>query len=138
MKFDVLILFMAKSRIKILIVEDESSLLDLYSMKLEQAGYQVIKAPNGAEGFSLASTEIPNLILLDLLMPKVDGYEALKKLKNNAKTKKIPVIIFSNLSQKEEIEKGLKLGANDFIIKTSVTPTQLEQKVQKFLNKYKS
>ena len=93
----------------------------------------MVKASDGAAGLSLAQIEKPNLILLDILMPKVDGYEMLKKIKNNAKTKKLPVIIFSNLSQKDEIEKGLKLGANDYIIKTSVTPTELAQRVKDYL-----
>ncbi len=126
---------MVKKKIKILVVEDESFLLELYEMKLEQAGYEVIKASNGEEGISLAQLELPRLILLDILMPKVDGYEMLKELKSSNKTKNIPVIIFSNLSQKEEIEKGLKLGAKDFIIKTSITPTELEAKVKEYLNK---
>jgi len=124
---------MPKAKVKILVVEDESFLLDLYEMKLKQAGYEVIKASNGEEGISLAQLELPRLILLDILMPKVDGYEMLKKLKNDGRAKNIPVIIFSNLSQKEEIEKGLKLGAKDFIIKTSITPTELEAKVKEYL-----
>ena len=74
------------------------------------------------------------LILLDILMPDVDGYEMLAGLKKNEKTKNIPAIIFSNLSQKEEIEKGLKLGAKDFIIKTSLTPAELEHKVKEYLS----
>ena len=120
---------------KILVVEDESFLLDLYQIKLEQAGFEVMKAGNGNEGVSLARLEQPGLILLDILMPEIDGYEMLAKIKSDPKTKKIPVIIFSNLSQKEEIEKGLKLGASDYIIKTSITPSQLEQKVKEFLKK---
>ncbi len=126
---------MAKRKIKILIVEDEHFLLDLYEIKLVAAGYDVLKASNGAAGLSLAELEKPKLILLDILMPEVDGYEMLKRLKAQNSTKNITVIIFSNLSQKEEIEKGLKLGAKDFIIKTSVTPSQLEEKVKKFLEK---
>ncbi|MFA6255285.1 MAG: response regulator [Patescibacteria group bacterium] len=128
---------MAKSKIKILVVEDESFLLELYEMKLRQVGYEVLKASNGEEGISLARLELPRLILLDILMPKVDGYEMLKELKSDNKTKNIPVIIFSNLSQKEEIEKGLKLGAKDFIIKTSITPTELEVKVKEYLKNIK-
>jgi len=125
---------MAKQKTKILIVEDEESLLFLYSIKLEQSGYEVIKASNGQEGFSLAKKELPNLILLDILMPEVDGYEMLASLKKDKATKNIPAIIFSNLSQKDEIEKGLKLGAKDFIIKTSITPRELEDKVKEYLN----
>ena len=127
---------MAKRKVKILVVEDEEFILDLYVTKLEQSGYDVIKASNGEEGLSLAQLEKPILILMDILMPKVDGYAMLKKLKETAATKNIPAIIFSNLSQKSEIEKGLELGAKDFIIKTSITPAQLEEKVQEFLKKY--
>ncbi|MFA6410480.1 MAG: response regulator [Candidatus Buchananbacteria bacterium] len=128
---------MAKKKIKILIVEDETFLLDLYHTKLEQCGYDVIKAGNGEEGESLAKLETPDLILLDILMPHVDGYEMLRQLKSDPKTKGISVIIFSNLSQKEEIEKGLKLGASDFIIKTSLTPTELANKVKEHFNNHK-
>ncbi len=124
---------MVNKRIKILVVEDEDFLLSLYETKLEQSGYEVVKASNGAEGISLAQLELPNLILLDILMPQVDGYEMLKRIKADGKTKKIPVIIFSNLSQKQEIEKGLQLGAKDYIIKTSVTPTELVGRVKKYL-----
>ena len=96
---------MPKKKIKILVVEDEEFLLQLYEMKLEESGYDVLMASNGAEGFSLAQLEKPDLILLDLLMPDVDGYGMLKQLKSMKETKNIPVIIFSNLSQKEEIER---------------------------------
>jgi DNA-binding response OmpR family regulator len=124
---------MIKPRTKILVVEDEASLLDLYQVKLLQEGYEVFVAKNGEEGFDLAKEYIPDLVLLDILMPDVDGYAMLKKVKDDPKTKKVPVIIFSNLSQKEEIEKGLRLGARDFIIKTSVTPGELAVKVKEYL-----
>lgn len=126
---------MVKNTFKILIVEDEVALIDLYQTRLTQDGFEVIKATDGAAGISLAQLEKPNLILLDILMPKVDGYEMLKNLKELDTTKNIPVIIFSNLSQNEEIEKGLKLGAKDFIIKSSVTPTEISQRVKDYLNK---
>jgi len=128
---------MAKKSAKILIVEDEPFLLELYQTKLVQEGYNALVASNGDVGFAQALNNLPDLILLDLLMPKVDGYEMLKKLKADSKTKAIPVIIFSNLTQKEEIEKGLRLGANDFIIKTSITPTQLASRVKGFLQNKK-
>jgi len=124
---------MAKPKTKILIVEDEQFLLDLYEKKLEEAGFEVVKAENGVEGLSLTQLELPDLILLDILMPQTDGYEMLKKVKDGPKTKKIPVVIFSNLSQREEIEKGLKLGAKDFIIKTSVTPSEMVSRVKEYL-----
>jgi len=123
---------MSKSKIKILVVEDDPALLELYRLKLTEEGYETFTADNGQVGFETALINEPGLILLDILMPEVDGYEALKELKSNEKTKKIPVIIFSNLSQREEIEKGLKLGATDFVIKTSLTPSQLAQKVKEY------
>lgn len=126
---------MPKSKVKILIVEDEEFLLDLYDKKLEEVGFEVVKAKNGIEGLSLAQLELPDLILLDILMPQIDGYEMLEKIKAGSKTKNIPVIIFSNLSQREEIEKGLELGAKDFIIKTNVTPTEMVTKVKEYLKK---
>jgi len=117
---------------KILVVEDDPSLLDLYRLKLREEGYTVVTATNGREGVEAALVSKPELILLDILMPEVDGYAALKKLKSDERTKKIPVIIFSNLSQSWEIEKGLKLGADDFVIKTSLTPAQLAEKVKEY------
>ena len=128
---------MIKVKTKILVVEDEPFLLDLYQTKLLQEGYEIFVARNGAEGIEMAKSHLPDLILLDILMPKVDGYGLLKAIKSDKNTKNIPVIIFSNLSQKEEIEKGLKLGASDYIIKTSVTPTQLAAHVAIFLKKQK-
>ena len=120
---------------KILVVEDEEFLRDMYQVKLQEEGYDVFGAHNGKMGISLAELEQPNLILLDIIMPDVDGYEMLERLKKNSRTKSIPVIIFSNLSQKEEIEKGFKLGAADFVIKTSVTPGEIADKVKQQLNK---
>ncbi|MBN1779015.1 MAG: response regulator [Candidatus Buchananbacteria bacterium] len=123
-----------KRKIKVLVVEDDPSISDLYHERLVEDGYQVFAAHNGHDGFVLAQSKKPDLILLDIIMPDVDGYEMLQELKTSQSTKNTPVIIFSNLSQREEIEKGLKLGASDFIIKTSVTPTQMAKKVEEFLN----
>src|SRR3989338_7447968 len=121
-----------KLKSKILIVEDDPFLRELYQLKLSEEGFEVFIAQNGEEGFAVASREVPELILLDILMPKVDGYEMLKKVKRDGRTNKIPVIIFSNLSQREEIEKGLRLGADDFIVKTSLTPLQLAARVRQY------
>ena len=126
---------MPKEKIKILLVEDESFLSEMYKTKLIQQGYDVFTAFNGVDGFKAAEEHLPDLILLDILMPQVDGYTMLKNVKANKQTKNISVIIFSNLSQKHEIEKGLTLGASDFIIKTSVTPTELASKVKEYLSK---
>lgn len=118
---------------KILIVEDEPNLLELYRLALERAGFEVFTAVNGEVGLMLAKGNPPDLVLLDILMPKVDGYEMLRRMKADPTTKKVPIIIFSNLSQREEIEKGLKLGAKDFILKTSITPTAMVEKVKQWV-----
>lgn len=125
---------MARAK-KVLIVEDEPSLLELYRLALARAGFAVETAADGFNGLQRATVGRPDLVLLDILMPQVDGYQMLRRLKGDAATKDIPVVIFSNLSQKEEIEKGLKLGAKDFIIKTSVTPQELVAKVQQWVAK---
>lgn len=127
-----------KKQYKILIVEDEEGLTEMYKTKLHAEGFDIYVASDGAAGYMMAKSSMPDLILLDILMPKVDGFSMLRKLKKDKDVEKIPVIIFSNLSQKEEIEKGFKLGAKDYIIKTSVTPTELVYRVKKFLKKYKS
>lgn len=119
----------------VLIVEDEPHLLELYQLALEQAGFVVFTASDGEAGLRQVQAEPPALVLLDLLMPKVDGYQMLRRLKQAHAIKDIPVVIFSNLSQKEEIEKGLKLGARDYIIKTSVTPKALVEKVRGWIAK---
>jgi len=122
---------------KILIVEDEEELLEMYRAKLEVDGFEVYVASDGDAGFMVAKSSLPDLVLLDILMPKVDGYSMLKKMKKDEVVKNIPVVIFSNLSQKEEIEKGFRLGAKDYIIKTSITPSELVERVKEFLEKYK-
>jgi DNA-binding response OmpR family regulator len=122
---------------KILIVEDEAELLEMYKTKLEADGFEVYVASDGEAGFMIAKNSLPDLILLDILMPKVDGYTMLKKLKKDESTKDLSSVIFSNLSQKEEIEKGFKLGAKDYIIKTSITPGELVERVKEFLLKFK-
>ena len=123
---------MKRLKSKILIVEDDPLLRELYQLKLAEEGFAVFTAQNGEEGFAIAAREVPELILLDIMMPKVDVYEMLKKVKHDSRTNKIPVIIFSNLSQREEIEKGLRLGADDFIVKTSLTPLQLAARVRQY------
>ena len=124
-------------KIKALLVEDDQLILEMYKTKLETEGFDVYIASDGDAGYMIAKSSLPDLILLDILMPKVDGYTMLKKLKQDESTQNVPAVIFSNLSQKEEIEKGFKLGARDYIIKTSITPGELVERVKGFLEKYK-
>ena len=116
-----------------MIVEDDSFVLGIYQTKVSQEGDQVIKARDGAEALEKLEKEKPDLILLDIIMPRMDGLEVLKKLKSRSDFKNIPVILLTNLSQKEEINFGLGLGANDYLIKSHFTPTEVLEKIKIYL-----
>ncbi len=118
---------------KILIIEDEQYLADMYKMKFEREGYEVELAYDGESGIELAKKVKPDLILLDLVLPKMDGYTVLRALRADKKTKSLKIYVFSNLGQEEEIEEGLKNGADGYLIKANVTPTQLVELVEKIL-----
>lgn len=115
---------------KILIVEDDKFLRELIGEKLFKEGYETVFAVDGEEGLTKAKSDKPNLILLDLILPKIDGFEVLNKLKEDPATEIIPVIILSNLGQREDIEKGLTLGAKDYMIKAHFTPAEIVEKVK--------
>jgi DNA-binding response OmpR family regulator len=119
----------------IMLVEDDSFVLDIYKTKLTQEGFNVVMASNGVEAIKKLEelTELPDLILLDIVMPYLDGLEVLKKIKEDEKVKNVPVILLTNLSQKEEIDEGLKLGAVDYLIKSHFTPSEVLEKIKKTL-----
>ncbi len=120
------------NKAKILIIEDEQSLVDLLLTKLKKEGYEVSFAYDGEEGYKMINKWHPDLILLDIVMPKMDGYEVLEKL--NEDKNKTPVIIISNSGQPVEIEKTRKLGAVDHLIKTEFNPVDVLQKVRNYLD----
>ena len=115
---------------KILLIEDDKFLRDLISQKLKSEGYEVVEAAEGREGLEKIKKEKPNLVLLDLVLPGIDGFEVLKKIKEDPSTSSLPVIILSNLGQKDSVEKGLKMGAVDYLIKAHFTPTEIIEKVK--------
>jgi DNA-binding response OmpR family regulator len=118
---------------KILIIEDDKFLRQLISRKLEREGYQVVEAVDGEEGYKKIKPEMPDLVLLDLILPGIDGFEFLSKVKEDDTVNKIPIIILSNLGQKEDIDRGLKLGAVDYLIKAHFTPSEIIEKVRTVL-----
>ena len=118
---------------KVLIVEDDKFLSSAYRLKFTKAGYEVMLAMDGSEGINILSTFTPDIILLDLVMPVKDGFTMLSEIKANEAYKNIPVIITSNLSQKEDIDKAKGMGALDFIIKSDISLDDLVTKVQKIL-----
>lgn len=120
---------------KILVVEDDTFLSNAYRVKLTKAGFEVRNAFDGDEAFKLLQTFTPDLILLDIVMPKKDGFVILQEIKSNQKWKHIPIILASNLGQKEDREKGMQLGASEFFIKTEFTLNDLIQKIDSILKK---
>jgi DNA-binding response OmpR family regulator len=115
---------------KILFIEDEFGLQKSVSEFLNKKGYKVIHALDGELGLNLAITESPDLILLDLILPKMDGFEVLKHLKENKKTKDIPVIVLTNLESPEHVEKSLSLGATTYLVKSDYQLEDIYQKIK--------
>ena len=120
---------------RILIVEDDSFVMDIYQTKLGQAGYEIVGAENGLEALKKMEQGTFDLVLLDIIMPYMDGLEVLKKIKAQEKNKNLPIILLTNLSQKEEIDKGMGLGANDYLIKSHFTPSEVLEKIKTYLEK---
>lgn len=118
---------------KILIVEDDKFLRELIAKKLQSENYESIEAKNGEEGIKKIAEEKPNLVLLDLILPGIDGFEVLKQAKADPQTAEIPVIVLSNLGQRDDVEKGLGLGAADFLIKAHFTPKEIIEKIKNIL-----
>ena len=124
---------MEKEKQKILIVEDETTLQKSLSEALIGAGYKVVSAFDGARGLELAKSENPNLILLDLIMPKLDGFGALKALKENEETNSIPVIILTNLEEINDVQKAIELGATTYLVKSDYALDEVVKKVEDIL-----
>lgn len=118
---------------KILFIEDEPDLQKIISSALEKKDYKVLRALDGEIGWNLCKTEKPDLILLDLILPKKDGFELLADLKKNPETKDIPVIVLTNLEGVSHIEKALELGATTFLIKTNYKLEEVIEKIEEAL-----
>lgn len=119
----------------ILLVEDDEFLAELYATKLNLEGFEIGLAGDGEKGLKIIREKNPDLVLLDIVLPKLDGFEILKKMKASKKTKNIPVILLTNLSQKDEVKKGLDLGADDYLIKAHFMPSEVIKKIKQVLAK---
>lgn len=117
----------------ILFVEDESALQKTIGEVLKQEGYELISALNGTIGLRMAKEKKPDLILLDLVLPKMNGFDVLKKLKENIDTKNIPVIVLTNLEAMNDIDRAIKLGATTYLVKAQYTLEEIIEKVKKVL-----
>ncbi len=123
---------------KILIVEDEAILQKALQEILLQEDYEVVSALDGELGLKMASSEAPDIILLDLILPKMDGFEVLKALKKDEKTKKIPIIILTNLGGTEDVQKALVLGATNYIVKADHDLSEIVEKIKGIIGQEKN
>lgn len=119
---------------KILIVEDDKTLLEMYKKKLEVDGNEVRTATDGNECFEVLPDFQPDVILLDLLMPNVDGFETLEKIRTTENLKETPVIIITNMDDDRSKQRALVLGANEYLIKSDLTPAQIIDKASDILS----
>jgi len=120
---------------KIIFIEDESALQETFKNLLRKEGYEIIPAMDGESGLKLAKEKKPDLILLDLILPKLHGFEVLKELKKDSGTKEIPIIVLTNLENLEYVERALELGATTYLVKTQYSLEEVLEKIKKILSK---
>jgi DNA-binding response OmpR family regulator len=123
----------SSDEIRVLFVEDDPTVAQMYRLKLELDGYQVIMAKDGEEGLRLANEVVPDIVFLDIRLPKVDGFAVLEGLRGCDRTRNVPVVILSNYGEQELVDKGLKLGALEYLIKSQTTPANLSRGVENWL-----
>ena len=117
----------------VLIIEDDKFFRDLLTNKLKEAGFNPLPAQDGGEAFNLLKAVKPDLIVLDLVLPGLSGMEILETLRKEEKTAEVPVIVLSNLSEPEEMEKAKALGVTDFLVKVNFTPEEIIERIKKAL-----
>jgi DNA-binding response OmpR family regulator len=120
---------------KIVIAEDEPDIRELIAFALRFAGHEVISGANGEEGYELAKKEQPDLVMLDVRMPKMTGYEACQRIKSEPGTAHIPVVFLSAKGQESEIEQGIAAGAEEYLLKP-FAPDQLVERIRAILQKF--
>ena len=106
---------------------------NMYQTKLKQEGLDVITAEDGMQGLELANKEQPNLILLDVILPQLDGFTVLQEIRNDGKIRNIPVIMLTNLGTTEDKEKAKQMGATDYLVKANLTPSEVNEAIKKYL-----
>jgi len=118
---------------KIILVEDDPFLIDIYVSRLKDEGYEVKVSSNGEKALEEIKKGTPDLLVLDIVMPKMDGWTVLKEISEKIKSKEIKVMILSNLGEKEEVERGYEMGASGYLIKANYTPTEVVEEIKKIL-----
>ncbi|MEK7519044.1 MAG: response regulator [Patescibacteria group bacterium] len=124
---------MATPKPIVALIEDDPLIAEMYTTKFTKEGYDIRHAADGAEGLAMVKKQKPDIILLDIIMPKMDGFQVLTELRKDASFKNTPVIMLTNLGQEEDVKKGRELGATDYFIKTNFTPAAIVDKVKGIL-----
>lgn len=124
-----------KRKATVLLVEDDTFLSGMYVTKLSMEGFDVQLAPDGEQGLRQAKAIKPDIVLLDIVLPKMDGFHVLEGIKKDPTTKNIPVILLTNLGQKDDVDRGLALGAADYLIKAHFMPSEVVSKVKNIVSK---
>ncbi|TSC78254.1 MAG: putative OmpR family two-component system response regulator [Parcubacteria group bacterium Gr01-1014_29] len=122
---------------KVLIVDDDEFLLEMYALKFKEVGFKVEIAETGREAVDKAGAFAPDIILLDIVLPEMDGFEVLSEIRHNKKVPRSLVIMLTNLGQKDDTQRSIRLGADDYIIKAHFTPSEVVEKVITLLAKQK-
>ncbi|OGZ27476.1 MAG: hypothetical protein A2365_03325 [Candidatus Nealsonbacteria bacterium RIFOXYB1_FULL_40_15] len=117
----------------ILLVEDDPFLIDIYTTKLKEVGYNVQVAQDGEEAMSKIKEYKPDLVLLDIVLPTVNGWEILKRVKKDEELSGVRIVILSNLAEKEEVERGINAGAIKYLVKAHYTPTEVVAEIRKII-----
>ncbi|MCK5085332.1 response regulator [Candidatus Parcubacteria bacterium] len=123
--------------IRVLLVEDDDFLRDICEIKLKKEGFNVTTSADGIDAFKKIKDIKPQLVLLDVILPGMDGFDILKQTKENVETTLIPIIMLTNLGQNDEVQKGLDMGAEDYIIKAHFTVDEIVEKVRSIIKKNK-
>ncbi|MBU0648507.1 response regulator [Patescibacteria group bacterium] len=119
---------------KILIIDDDDFFSDILSAKFTEQGFEARRAPDGETGLKMMKKDMPDVVLLDILMPGMNGYGVLEEIKKNKEIKNVKVMILSSLGQREDIEKGMAAGAADYLIKTHLTPAEIVLKIKQAIS----
>jgi len=125
---------MSEEKKKVLLVEDDQAISDMYKLSLEENGFEVLLTEKGSEALAIAQEQKPAIILLDVILPEVDGFSILQTLKAQTETKKIPVLLLTNLSQESDQEKGKELGAAAYLVKSQHTPSEVISEIKTILS----
>ena len=118
---------------KILLVEDDPFLIDIYTTKLKGAGFTVKVVEEGEAVLPALKESMPDVLVLDIVLPQIDGWEILRMIQKEKTLKKLKIVVLSNLGQKSEVEKGLKLGAMKYLIKAHYTPSEVVEEIKKVI-----